>query len=336
MNRLSLDDLEGSLNAPLQALYILHGEEDLLRIEALDALRTAARQQGYLNRESHTVEGSGFDWASLLAEAGSSSLFADRKLLEIHIPGGKPGKQGGDVLQALAANLPQDTVTLLVLPKLDKTQIQSKWFATLAKYGTILEAKAVTPAALPAWIRARLNRNGLNIESDALALFAERVEGNLLAAKQEIEKLALLHPGGHLLTMADAEGAVAEVARFDVFQLSAAWMGGDVRRTVHLVEGLQAEGDEPILHVWALAEDIRTLLRLSAAMKQGKNPQSVRNELRLWGDKLTLAPQAARRIGALRLVAALQECARIDRQIKGAESGCAWDSFRQLAAGLAA
>lgn len=326
----------GSPNAPLQPLYVIHGEEELLRIEALDQLRRAAKAQGYLNRESHLADGTSFDWNALLAQAASAGLFADLKLLEISIPSGKPGKNGGDALQWLAENPPEDTVSVISLPKLERAQTQSKWFAALAKHGSVFEAKAVGPAALPAWIRERLARHGLDIETEALALFAERVEGNLLAAVQEIGKLALLHPQGHLLTLADAEAAVANVARFDVFQLAAAWMSGDAARTLRLLDGLEAEGEEPVLALWALAEDIRTLLRLAAALKQGKSVAAVRNELRLWGDKQHHAAQAAARISPACLVAALQECARIDRQIKGAESGDAWTGFRRLTGALAA
>ena len=162
------------------------------------------------------------------------------------------------------------------------------------------------------------------------------MEGNLLAAAQEIDKLALLYPKGHLLTLAEAENAVANVARFDVFQLSSAWMRGDIRRSAQLLESLQAEGEEPVLLLWSLSEDIRTLIRLSAALKQGRSVQSVRNELRLWGDKQHSAPPAAARISPARLTAALQECARIDRQIKGAEDGDAWDGIKRLIARLAA
>lgn len=321
-------------DTPLPPLCLIHGEEDLLRVEALDTLREAAKKQGYLNRESHTPE-TAADWDALLASAGSAGLFADLKLLEIHIPSGKPGKTGGDALQTLAENLPADTVTVIVLPKLEKAQMQAKWFAALSKRGTVLEAKPVPAAALPAWIKGRLKKENLAIEDDALALFAERVEGNLLAAKQEIGKLALLHPAGHTLSMADAEQAVADVARFDVFQLAAAWMGGDAARTLKLLEGLEAEGEEPVLLLWTLAEDIRTLIRLAAALKQDQSVQAVRNSLRLWGDKQTLAPQAVRRIGVARLMAALQECARTDRLIKGAEAGDAWAAFRQTVCGLA-
>ncbi|STZ75918.1 DNA polymerase III subunit delta [Bergeriella denitrificans] len=322
-------------DAPLAPLYVVHGEEDLLRIEALDTLRAAARQQGYLNREVYTVENN-FDWNELLQSAGSVGLFADLKFLEIHIPGGKPGKSGGDALQAFAERLPEDTVSVIMLPKLEKAQTQAKWFTALAGKGVVLEAKAVTPAALPQWIRGRLKKLDLDIENDALALFAGRVEGNLLAAKQEIDKLALLHPKGSLLDMADAEAAVANVARFDVFQLAGAWMKGDALRVSRLLEGLEEEGEEPVLLLWAVSEDIRTLIRLAAALKQGQSVQAVRNSLRLWGDKQTLAPLAVKRIPVPRLLDALKTCAKIDRIIKGAEEGDAWTEFKMLVMGLAA
>lgn len=323
-----------SAAAPLQPLYVIHGEEDLLRIEALDTLRAAAKQQGYLNREVYTADNH-FDWQELLQSAGMAGLFADLKLLEIHIPNGKPGKNGGDALQSFAQNLPQDTVTVIMLPKLEKAQTQSKWFGALSSQGVVLEAKAVGAAALPQWIKGRLKKAGLDIDSDALALFAERVEGNLLAARQEIDKLALLHPQGYTVNMADAEAAVANVARFDVFQLAGAWMKGDAARVSRLLEGLEAEGEEPVLLLWAVAEDIRTLIRLAAALKQGQSVQSVRNSLRLWGDKQTLAPLAVKRITVGRLLEALQQCAEIDRMIKGAQAGDAWTAFKQLVIGLA-
>lgn len=334
MAALPIEQLAVRAAQGLQPLYVLHGEEDLLRVEALDALRAAARAQGYANRESHMPEKQE-DWQELLASAGSIGLFADLKLLEIHIPNGKPGKTGGEALLTLADNLPPDTVVLLVLPKLEPAQLKSKWFAALSEAGQVVEAKAVGTAALPQWIQQRLQQHDLSIEPEALALFAERVEGNLLAAKQEIDKLALLHPAGHHLTVADAEQAVANVARFDVFQLAGAWMSGDTERTLRLLEGLEAEGEEPVLLLWALAEDVRTLIRLAAALKQGQSVQQVRNELRLWGDKQKLAPLALRRLSVPRLIAALQECARIDRMIKGAENGEAWPAFRQLAGSLA-
>ncbi len=329
MPTLALSQLSGSLNQSLASLYVVHGEEDLLRLEAVDALRAAAKQQGYLNREVLNVD-SGFEWGELMAAANSMGLFADLKLLEIHIPSGKPGKEGGDVLQALAERLPEDTVVLLVLPKLERTQTQSKWFGALARAGQIVEAKAVGQHELPRWISARLQAHGLSIEADALSLFAERVEGNLLAARQEIDKMALLHPTGTRLSLVDAQMAVANVARFDVFQLAAAWMGGDAPRLLRLLEGLEAEGDEPVLLLWAVSEDIRSLIRLKAGLAQGERLQSLSQSLRLWGEKQQLAPQALQRIGVRRLLAALQRCAQVDRQIKGAEAGPAWPNLKDL------
>ena len=309
MPQLDINQLSGSLKGALQPLYVIHGEEDLLRIEALDSIRAVAKQRGYLNRESYTVENANFDWNEVLANADSAGLFADLKLLEIHIPSGKVGKNGGEALQQLAENLPRDTVTL--------------------------EAKAVSSNALPAWINARLQQHGLEAEAAAIALFAERVEGNLLAAKQEVDKLALLFPQGHLISIQDAQESVANVARFDVFQLAAAWMGGNVRRTAHLLDALAADDEEPVLLLWAVAEDVRTLIRLSAALKQGKTVQAVRNELRLWGDKQQYASQAAQRLTVPRLMDALKTCAQIDRQIKGAEAGDARAALRQLVMQLA-
>ena len=335
MPQLDINQLSGSLKSTLQSLYVIHGEEDLLRIEALDSIRAVAKQRGYLNRESYTVESASFDWNEVLANADSAGLFADLKLLEIHIPSGKVGKNGGEALQQLAENLPRDTVTLIVFPKLERAQTQAKWFAALSKHGTMLEAKAVSSNALPAWINTRLQQHGLEAEAAAVALFAERVEGNLLAAKQEVDKLALLFPQGHLIGLQDAQESIANVARFDVFQLAAAWMSGNVRRTAHLLDGLAADDEEPVLLLWAIAEDVRTLIRLSAALKQGKIVQAVRNELRLWGDKQQYASQATARLTAPRLIDALKTCAQIDRQIKGAQAGDAWATLRQLVMQLA-
>lgn len=314
---------------PLAAAYLIHGEEDLLRLEAIDKIRTGAREQQYSEREVVIIE-SGFDWSSLLASVQSVGLFADKKLLEIHLPSGKPGKEGAAILQQLAEHLPESTCLMLILPKLERTQIQSKWFASWVKVAQVYEAKAVSQTALPQWIKKRLAEEKLSIDNDALALFAEKVEGNLLAAKQEIDKIVLIHPAGHIVTLPEAQAAVANVARFDVFQLSAAWMSGNSERMVRLLDGLAAESNEPVLLLWVISEDIRTLLRLLAAQKQGKPLSELRQSLRLWGEKQTLAPVAAKRIGVKRLLDALQTCAHIDRQIKGVEDGDAWSDVKHL------
>lgn len=323
------------MSAFLSPLYLIYGEEELLRVEALDKLRSQAKKQHFDNKEIYSTDAPQFDWYGLLADLGNTGLFSDKKLLEIHIPNGKPGKQGSEVLQKIAENMPKDTVTIVILPKLERSQIQSKWFAALSKNGTVIEAKTVNLTALPEWIRQRLYHHGLHIEDDALSLFVERVEGNLLAAKQEIDKLVLQYEKGHKLNIQETEQAVANVARFDVFQLSSAWMSANPIRVEQLLNNLQADEDTPILPLWVLTEDIRTLIRLSAALKQGQDPHNLRTELKLWGDKIRTAPQAAKRISTIKLISALQECARIDRQIKGAETGNAWDSLSRLFFSLA-
>ena len=292
----------------LASLYVIHGEEDLLRIEELDKLRREAQNHGVSEREIITVD-QHFDWSEVLLSLDSPTLFADKKLLEIHIPSGKPGRNGADALVQLAEKEHPDTTVIVFLPKLDSSQKKAKWFAHLSKAGVVFDAKSVSASDLPDWIENRLRQFDLSIEREALSVFAERVEGNLLAARQEIEKLSLLHPAGSCLTMEDALNAVANVARFDVFQLSSAWQSGDVLRTIRLVDGLTVEGGEPTLLLWSVAEDIRTLLRLQAGLDRGQTVYQLRNSLRLWGDKQVLAPKALERIGKRRLLDSLQGCA---------------------------
>ncbi|WP_434632205.1 DNA polymerase III subunit delta [Chromobacterium sp. CV08] len=330
----SPDALGAALARELAPLYVVHGEEALLALEAADAIRAAARGAGYLEREVLTVE-AGFDWSQLSDSMSSVSLFASLKLLEIRIPGGKPGAEGGEALQRLAAAPPQDTVTLITLPKLDRTQQQSKWFTALDKAATVVEARPVGRAELPAWIARRLKAQGQQLGQEALVFFAERVEGNLLAARQEVDKLALLYPKGEL-SLADLQAAVANVARFDVFQLSESWLAGDTPRLTRMLDGLMAEGEAPVLVLWSLAEDVRMLLKLRQGLKDGRQLRDMARELKLWGEKQKLAEPALRRIGPRKLMAALSECARVDRQIKGVEPGEPWQTMRALAVSLAA
>lgn len=334
MPSLSPDALIATLGKGLAPLYLVHGEEALLALEAADALRQAAREQGYQEREVLTVE-AGFDWSQLRDAMSSVSLFAERKLLEIRIPNGKPGTEGAEALQQLAAQPPQDTVTLITLPKLERAQQQSKWFQALEKLAVTVEARPVGRAELPSWISRRLKAQGQSLGGEALAFFVDRVEGNLLAARQEVDKLALLYPAGEL-TLEQLRAAVANVARFDVFHLSESWLAGDVPRVLRMLDGLMAEGEAPVLVLWSLTEDVRMLLRLRQGLKDGRNARDMARELRLWGDKQRLAEPALRRIGPRKLMTALDECARIDRQIKGVEAGDPWRTMRGLAGLLAA
>lgn len=334
MPQLSLKQLQHHLENPAP-IYMVHGEEELLVIEAVDMIRATVKMHGYLEREKHVLEPSS-NWQVVVDAANSRSLFSSLKLLEIHLPSGKPGNEGARALQNLAQRLPDETVTVIVLPKIERAQQQSKWFTSLAKVAQVIDAKAVSKEALPSWISHRLAQNHLKIEPVALALITEKVEGNLLAAKQEIDKLGLLFAVDHVLTAEDIQSTIANLARFDAFQLSEAWLGGDAPRLLRLLDSLEQAGDAPVLLLWSLSEDVRILLRLRAHLSQGKNVASVARDLRLWGAKQTLAPQALKRIGVRGLLGALQECAKIDQQIKGAEDGDPWAALKRLVLSLMA
>lgn len=333
MPALSPEALPAQLAKGLAPLYLIHGEEALLALEAADSIRAAARAAGYLEREVLSVE-PGFDWSQLTDAMMSVSLFASLKLLEIRIPSGKPGNEGAEALARLAERPPEDTVTLLLLPKLEKAQQQSKWFTAVAAAAQVLEARPVARGELPGWIGNRLKKQSQRLAPEALAFMADRVEGNLLAAKQEIDKLALLFPQGEIGFEALTE-TVANVARFDVFQLSEAWLAGDAARVARMLDGLEAEGEAPVLVLWAATEDVRMLLKLHLGRREGRNVRDLARELKLWGARQNLAEPALKRIGPRAVLNLLTECARADRQIKGAEAGDAWLTLRRIAAVLA-
>jgi DNA polymerase-3 subunit delta len=242
--QLSLPQLSAHLQRGLRNLYVLHGDEPLLVQEAADALRAAARAQGFSERSVHTVQGAHFDWSAVLAAASALSLFADKQILELRIPTGKPGKEGSVALQQLVDNLQgnADILVLVMLPKLDKATRTGAWFTALEGGGVTVAVEPVERRALPDWIAQRLALQGQRVVQGAegahtLAFFADRVEGNLLAAHQEIQKLGLLYPAGEL-SLAQVESAVLNVARYDVFKLSEAVLGGQVLRVQRWVRGL--------------------------------------------------------------------------------------------------
>jgi DNA polymerase-3 subunit delta len=307
------DQLAAHLCKPLAALYVVHGDEPLLVAEAGDAIRVAARSQGYSDREV-LVAHAHFKWDELFLAAGNLSLFGGNKLVDLRIPSGKPGRPGADALGRYCGRLPQGVVTLITLPQLDWQARKGAWFATLQQAGVMIETNAPAIERLPDWIAARLARQGQNAPRDALELIATYVEGNLLAAHQEIQKLGLLHPPG-ALTREQVEDAVLNVARYDAQKLRAALASGDGARCARLLDGLKAEGVAAHLVLWAMASEIRSL-------------GGVRSS---WGGRSPSAPA----LTAGRLRAALLHAARIDRMIKGLAAGDVWDEFLQLALRIA-
>lgn len=330
--QLRLDALDAHLTKPLAPLYVIASDEHLLALEAADKIRRAAREQGLSEREVLVVERS-FKWGALLAANQSQSLFGDRKLIELRIPTGKPGKDGGQALQDYVGALSPDNVTLITLPKLDWQTQKSAWVAVLQQAGVYIDIPLVERAQLPSWIGARLAAQRQSADKQSIDFIADRVEGNLLAAHQEIQKLALLHPEGKL-SFEQIHDAVLNVARYDVFKLNEAMLSGDAARLVRMLEGLKGEGEALPLVLWAMAEEIRTLLKLKSGVAQGRPVGMLLKEYRIWGPRERLMEPALRRLKLSTLEAALQEAAQIDKMVKGlrakAFAGDAWDAMLQL------
>ncbi|RAR61808.1 DNA polymerase III delta subunit [Paraburkholderia unamae] len=344
------DALEPHLAKGLAGLYVVYGDEHLLAQEACDRIRAAARAAGFTDRSVFTVE-RGFDWSSLLGASQSMSLFGDRQLVELRIPSGKPGKEGADALKTLAAASNPDVLMLVTLPRLDAATQKSAWFSALAESGVALKVDPVERAALPNWIGQRLALQGQRVAPGedgrrALQFVAERVEGNLLAAHQEIQKLGLLYPQG-VLNFEQIHDAVLNVARYDVFKLNEAMLTGDVGRLSRMLDGLRGEGEASVLVLWAVVEEIRTLLRIKRGVAAGKPLAMLLRENRVWGPRERLIGPALSRLTEATLERGLALAARLDRQVKGLSGQSradwrnalppdAWDGLFELAMLVAA
>lgn len=333
--------LSQHLQKGLKPLYTLHGDEPLLVQEAADAIRGAARAQGYTERTVHTVAGAHFDWSEVLAAGGSLSLFADKQIVEVRIPSGKPGKDGSAALQQLAESAQgnDSTLTIVLLPRLDKMTKSTAWFAALEGGGASIQVEPVERAALPQWIAQRLAQQGQRVMAGdegqrTLQFFADRVEGNLLAAHQEIQKLALLYPQGEL-GFEQVEGAVLNVARYDVFKLSEAVLAGQAARVQRMLDGLQAEGEAPVLVHYTLAEDIRALKRVKDAMAAGRPLPMALREQRVWGLKERLFERVLPRLSATAVDNLLHGAHVVDGIVKGLKAPGwptdAWEALHRLA-----
>lgn len=331
--QLRVDALEGHLAKTIAPLYVISSDEHLLALEAADKIRRAARANGYSERDVLTVERS-FKWGELLAANQALSLFGDKKLIELRIPTGKPGKDGGAALQAYTKDLSPDNLTLITLPKLDWQTAKAAWVASLQQAAVYIEIPTIERAALPNWIGQRLAAQGQSADRQSLDFIADRVEGNLLAAHQEIQKLGLLHEPGKL-SFEQIHDAVLNVARYDVFKLSEAMLAGDPARLVRMLEGLKGEGEALPLVLWAVAEEIRTLLKLKSGVAQGRPLGVLLKEYRIWGPKERMMEPALRRVSLATLEQAMQDAAQVDKMVKGLRSkafaGDAWDAMLQLA-----
>ena len=347
----------------LAALYAIHGAEPLTALEAGDALRSMVREAGYVERDVLTVE-TGFDWSKLKSVGSELSLFATLRLVELRIPTGKPGREGGVAIEQFCQRLPDDTITIVFLPEIDWQGRKTKWFVALEAHAVMIEATAIDRARLPQWLKGRLLRQQQSTTGDALEFLADRVEGNLLAARQELQKLELLCPPGEISSTL-IEDSVADVSRFNPFQLVSAirdaagdaagdaaadagrdnkgdgtrgsggsggvggagrGAGAGVARIQRMLDGLKAEGEAPPLILWVITNEIRALARVRGATKSGYPPAPA---------KLRELERVARRHTSESLLELLLQAGEIDRMIKGLNPFDPWDALAELARGLA-
>jgi DNA polymerase-3 subunit delta len=322
------DQLASRLEKSFAPVYAIHGDEPLLALEAGDAVRAAARKRGFSERQVLVAQ-RGFDWSELRNAGASMSLFGDRKLIELRVPTGKPGTDGAAAIQAYCASPSPDNVLLVTLPRLDRNTQNSAWFGALGEAGVLVEVQPVERARLPEWIGARLAQNGQRASREVLEFLAERVEGNLLAAHQEVQKLALLAPAGELALEA-VEDAVTDVARFEPAAASVAMLSGDLARYARVLDGLRGEGEAPTFVLWVLSEDVRALMRVHQGLAAARPLEQLLRENRVWRPRENAFRTALRRIPKAKLRAALSRCVLIDRSIKGLAGANPWDEFLKL------
>jgi DNA polymerase-3 subunit delta len=331
--RLRPEQLTAHLARGLAPLYVVHGDEPLLAIEAGDAIRSAARADGCEEREVLVVE-PGFKWDAFSAASRNLGLFGTRKLVDLRIPSGRPGIDGARVLEDCAANPAPDTTVLVTLPRLDRAASDSAWFTALEQAGIAVEVYPLERADLPRWIASRLQRQKQTASAETLQFLADTTEGNLLAARQELEKIGLLLPQGEL-EQAAVENAVADVARFDVFQLSEAWLSGDAARACRILAALENEGEGVPLLLWQLGEDLHALAAVLTSTAEGTPVGVAVKTARVWGKRQSAMERAARRVVPASIPALLARLARLDALAKGIGRGSVWDQLRDIVLVLA-
>lgn len=331
--KISGDSLPPQLARGLSSIYLVSGDEPLLVNEAADAIRARARNEGFTERDLHVVE-RGFDWQALLGDSRALSLFAQRKIIEIRLANPTPGDQGAAAIIELATQSSADNLVLIVTAKMDGRVQNSKWVSAIDKHGVIVQVWPVDLPKLPGWIRERLARHKLIADTAAAALLAERVEGNLLAAHQEVEKLALLLPPGPVTTEVVLD-AVADSARYDVLQLGEAAMRGATVRALRILDGLRGEGIDATLVLWAVNKDLQWIARAQYLMSRGQSADGAMNAIYVWRPRQTAMKQALSRLRPSTVRGLILDAERIDRSIKGAANFDPWVELEGLVARMA-
>ena len=327
--QLRFDQLAGHLQQELKPVYLVTGDEPLQHAEATDAIRGAARERGHTTREVFDAAAD-FDWGRLGEAADSLSLFADKRLVDLRLPSGRPGREGGAALRAWCERPPDDTVLLVAAGRIDPQSRKSAWYRAIENAGAVITVWPIDPSRLPDWIARRMRARGLEPSTDAVALLAARVEGNLLAAAQEIDKLVLL--GGTGPVDADrVAAAVADSARWSIFDLTEAVVAGQAARVARIVNGLRGEGTQPPMLIWALHRELDQLAAVAAMIESGRTPAAAMKAAGIWQRRQASFGRAVQRFGAGDWGALAGRCGRLDRLAKGAAEGSVWDELLECA-----
>lgn len=328
----SLNQLSAYLQKDLAPCYFVTGDEHLLVDEALDAIRAAARERGFTTRDLH-VATTGFDWSDLHDSGANLSLFAEKRIVELRLPTGKPGRSGSQAIADFVAGAGEDLLFIVVAPKLDRNNKSAKWVKALDAGGLTVQVWPIERRELPGWIARRMRGAGLEPDRQAIELIADRVEGNLLAASQEVEKLRLILGDGKV-TASDVERAVANSSRFDVFKLVDAAVGGDARRALRILSGLRAEGVEPVIVVWALTQELRTLASLTETVAQGGNLAGGMKKQHVWSSRQGMVRSCVGRHKHGDFHRLLKVASRADQAAKGQVTADPWQISTDIVLGI--
>ena len=334
--KLRAEQLSIHLQKQLLPVYVISGEEPLLVQESADAIRLAARERGFTGRELFHVEGnsSNYDWSSLISEANALSLFCDKKIVEIRIVNGKPADKGSKALTELCANPNTDNILLIILPKLEKSALNSKWLKVLESLGAHIQVWPVKGDDLPKWIQQRLQQSGIQANPEAVQILADRVEGNLLAAVQEIEKLKLLSLDGKV-NASTMSSVVADSARYNLFEFIDRMLMGEAQSAAKSLRGLKNEGADPLSLLWAITRELRILVRASEQVALGQHSDWALKNAGVWDNRMGLFRRALQRCKPAHLRMFLYQAAAIDRGIKGARHADIWDEMATLVLSIA-
>ena len=330
--KLHANQLSSHLQNKLAPCYLVSSDEHLLVNEALDQIRGAAREQGFTLRESQ-VAMAGFNWSQLAAIGANLSLFADRRIVELRLPTGKPGRDGSAAICEFVEQLGPELMLIVITPKLDRSNSNSKWVKALSAKGVFLPIWPVGLRELPGWIGERMRRAGLSPDSDAINMIADRVEGNLLAADQEIQKLRLILGEG-AVTGEDVSNAVASSRRFDVYKLVDAAVAGDAKRAMKILNGLRGEGLEPVILMWALTRELRVLARLADSVRRNIDLGAAMNKERIWNNRQAMVRACIGRHQHIDLYRFLKATGRADAAAKGQAAGDPWQLGADIVLGL--